>query len=261
MTHANPTALETILPWRDLYRQEMNCQVIHDSIHDRDGWSREYLLTDDSRPVGYGSVAVAGPWKDKPTAYEFYVVPSARARVFDLFEALLAASAAVAIETQSNAGLLAVMIHAYARDVETESILFHDRVTTHLPPPEGMVFRAATKADRPKMPEGEAGADYVLDAGGTIAACGGLLWHYNRPYGDLYMHVAEPFRRRGLGAYLVQEIKRACYERGSVPGARCNPKNTASRKTLRKAGFVPCGHILTGAVRSGGGATEEAGSP
>src|SRR5688500_3383369 len=95
------------------------------------------------------------------------------------------------------------------------------------------------------MPEGERGADYVLDAGGTIAACGGLLWHYNRPYGDLYMHVAEPFRRRGMGAYLVQEIKRACYERGSVPGARCNPTNTASRSTLQKAGFVPCGHILT----------------
>src|SRR5688500_18335297 len=110
MTHASPTALETILPWRDLYRQEMNCQVIHDSIHARDGWSREYLLTDDARPVGYGSVAVAGPWKDKPTVYELYVVPSARGRLFELFEALLTAGAPVAIETQSNDGLLAVMI-------------------------------------------------------------------------------------------------------------------------------------------------------
>ena len=249
MASALLSDLAAVLPWRDLYRHEMNCQVIHDSIHDRDGWSSEYLLTDGGAAVGYGSVAVGGPWKDKPTAYELYVAPAARGRVFDLFEALLAASGAVAIETQSNGGPLAVMIHAYARGVETESILFHDRVTTHLPPPEGVVFRAATRDDRRQLPEGERGSDYVLDAGGTIVASGGLLWHYNRPYGDLYMHVAEAFRRRGFGAYMVQETKRACYERGSVPGARCNPGNLASRKTLQKAGFVPCGHILTGAVK------------
>ena len=73
-----------------------------------------------------------------------------------------------------------------------------------------------------------------------------MLWHYNPPYGDIYMEVAEPFRRRGLGSYLVQEIKRACRERGGIPGARCNVNNAASRKTLQKAGFVPCGNILTG---------------
>jgi GNAT superfamily N-acetyltransferase len=70
----------------------------------------------------------------------------------------------------------------------------------------------------------------------------------SRPYGDIYMEVAEPFRSRGLGSFLVQELKRVCYEGGNVPGARCNPRNVASRKTLQKAGFVPCGHILNGSV-------------
>jgi hypothetical protein len=46
----------------------------------------------------------------------------------------------------------------------------------------------------------------------------------------------------------VQEIKRACYERASVPGARCNVDNAASRKTLQKAGFVPCGYIPAGTI-------------
>lgn len=32
--------------------------------------------------------------------------------------------------------------------------------------------------------------------------------------------VAEPFRRRGFGAFLVQELKRVCYEGGYVPAAR-----------------------------------------
>ena len=62
------------------------------------------------------------------------------------------------------------------------------------------------------------------------------------------MEVAEPFRRRGLGAYLVQELKRVAYELGSVPCARCNPDNVASRKTLQKAGLVPDAHVLNGSI-------------
>ena len=245
---ARPASLQDIRPWRDLYRQELSCQIIHDSIHFRQGWTREYQLFLDEVPVGYGSVAVAGPWKDKPTAYEFFVMPPWRGRVFELFEAFLAASAAVALEYQSNGGMLAVMIHAYARGVETESILFHDRITTRLPPPDGALFRRARADDPGKEPGADLEWEFVLEVAGTVAASGGVLWHYNRPYGDIYMDVVEAHRRRGLGAYLVQEMKRACYERGSVPAARCNPNNVASRKTLQKAGFVPCGHILTGTV-------------
>jgi GNAT superfamily N-acetyltransferase len=74
------------------------------------------------------------------------------------------------------------------------------------------------------------------------------LFHYNRPYGDIYMDVAESFRRRGVGSFLVQELKRACYEGGNIPAARCNPGNIASRRTLQKSGFVPCGNILNGSV-------------
>jgi GNAT superfamily N-acetyltransferase len=89
----------------------------------------------------------------------------------------------------------------------------------------------------------------VVELDGQVAGSGGILFHYNRPYGDIYMDVAEPFRRRGAGSFLVQELKRVCYEGGHVPAARCNPANIASRRTLQKAGFVPCGHILTGSVR------------
>ena len=88
----------------------------------------------------------------------------------------------------------------------------------------------------------------VLEIDGAVAAKGGILFHYNRPYGDIYREVAEPSRQRGLGSYLVQELKRVCYEKGSVPCARCNPENIASRKTLQKAGFAPCGHLLTGTL-------------
>jgi GNAT superfamily N-acetyltransferase len=245
---AKLTTFEEIRPWRDLYRQEMSCQIIHDSIHSRAGWALEYFLSAGGAPAGYGSIAVAGPWKDNPTLYEFYVLPHYRARVFDLFSVLLADSGANRIETQSNDSLLTAMLHTFACDVVSESILYHDKLTTTLAPPAGAFFRRAIASDDPNIPADRLSSHGVVELDGAVAAKGGILFHYNRPYGDIYMEVAEPFRRRGLGSYLVQELKRICYEQGSLPSARCNPKNIASRKTLQKAGFVPCGHILIGSV-------------
>ena len=244
---AQQTSFEEIKSWRDLYRQEMNCQIIHDSIHYRPGWTLEYFLRADGSPAGYGSVAVAGPWKDKPTIYEFYVLPHYRLCLFDLFAALLSASGAVSIETQSNDPILTPMLHTFAHDVVSESILYHDKITTGLAP-AAAVFRLATAADGLDIRADQLLSHGIVEVGGAVAARGGILFHYNRPYGDIYMEVAEPFRRRGLGSYLVQELKRICYEKGNIPSARCNPGNIASRKTLQKAGFVPCGHILAGSV-------------
>ena len=112
------------------------------------------------------------------------------------------------------------------------------------------MLRRATPDDAGQIAEQklDEGAGWVLAVGGTLVASGGILFHYNRPYGDIYMTVAEPRRRRGLGTYLVQELKRTCYENGDVPAARCNVTNIPSRQTLQSAGFVPCGHILGGDV-------------
>jgi GNAT superfamily N-acetyltransferase len=246
---AKTTTAQEILAWRDMFRREMSCQIIHDSLHSRDGWTEPYLILVDDVAAGYGSVAVGGPWKGKPTIFEFYVAPPQRSRVFDLFSALLTASNAHRIETQSNDSLLTAMLHAFAENVTSESILFHDEFATDNPS-NGAVFRRATADDAARIfpHRVEPVGDWVLQVEGRVVASGGILYHYNRPYGDLYMEVAEEFRRRGFGAYLVQQLKRACYELGSVPGARCSPRNVASRRTLQKAGFVPCGHILTGSV-------------
>ena len=86
----------------------------------------------------------------------------------------------------------------------------------------------------------------MVTMNGEIAGAGGVLYHYNRPYGDLYMKIGERFRRKGLGAYLVQELKTVCRTQGSVPAARCNVENLPSRRTLQKSGFIPCGNIVAG---------------
>ena len=241
--------LREIERMRDIYRHEMNCQIMFDSIHARPGWTHEYLITDGGGKVGYGSVAVAGPWEAKPTVYEYFVLPQHRSRIFDYFIALLTSSGATEIETQSNGVLLPVMLHTFAPTVTSESILFHDKLTTAHTLPDA-VFRRATPEDAGQIAEQrlDSEARWLVVVGGLVAGAGDILFHYNRPYGDIYMAVGESFRRRGVGTYLVQELKRVCYEGGSVPAARCNPKNIASRQTLQRAGFVPCGHILTGTV-------------
>ena len=90
--------------------------------------------------------------------------------------------------------------------------------------------------------------DWVLEDDGVVIGKGGIAYHYNRPYGDIYMEVMPDYRRQGIGAYLVQELKRVCYLQNSIPGARCSITNVASRRTLQRAGFVPCGHILVGSL-------------
>jgi len=242
--------LNQISSLREQYREEMQCQIIHDSIHLRPGWSIEYVLEMDGARVGYGSVAIGGPWKTAHSLYEFYVKRDSRQQIFDLFAALRAECKVSRIETQTNDPFLSVMLHTFAENVQAEAILFEDQFETRLRP-EGAEFRPREDSDVEllKALELDDTAGWVVTLNGSLAGAGGILYHYNRPYGDIYMKIAESFQGKGLGAYLVQELKKACRTGGSVPAARCNITNLASRKTLQKVGFVPCGNLVTGDLR------------
>ena len=246
-----PTTLAEIAPLRELYRAEMNCQIMGDSFHTRPGWTQSWLLQIGNQTAGYGSIAIAGPWKDKPTAFEFFILPQHRLRIFDLFETFLAAANPVAIETQSNGTLLHIMLHTYAKNITAEAILYHDKITTTMKQP-GVIFRSAMPYDRAQISSQnlDEGAEFLLEQDGQILATGGLLYHYNPPYGDIFMSVIESHRRRGLGSFIVQELKRTAYDLKKIPAARCNVDNIPSRKTLQKAGFVPCGNRLTGRLEN-----------
>jgi GNAT superfamily N-acetyltransferase len=234
---------------RARHRAEARCQIVHDSLHTRAGWTKTYLLEIDSANAGFIGVAVGGPWRGKPTVFEMYVLPEHRGRAFALFEAFLATGAAGHFEVQTSDALLAVMLHTYARDIISEKIVFKDALTTNLAANGAMLKR--TNSEQESMAafrERAGGSEWALEVEGRTAATGGILFHYNYPYGDIYMEVVEDFRRRGLGAYLVQELKRVTYEMGGIPAARCNPDNIPSRRTLQKAGLVPYAHILLGTI-------------
>jgi len=240
---------QEILPLRVRYRAEANGQIVHDSIHARPGWTKSYLLQEDGGVAGFGSVAIAGPWKDKPTVFEFYVLPERRGRAFDLFEAFVAASGARFFEVQTSDSLLTVMLHAYGSDLASEKIVFRDELMTALAVQGAALKRVTPEKESVCCFQERAGqSEWTLELNAKPVGSGALLFHYNYPYCDVAMEINEECRRRGLGAYLVQELKRIAYEMGGIPAARCDPNNVASRKTLQKAGFVPFAHILVGKI-------------
>ena len=57
------------------------------------------------------------------------------------------------------------------------------------------------------------------------------------PYKNLGMNVNENYRQKGIGAYIIALLKQKCYMENKIPFAGCGQTNTASRKTLEKAGF------------------------
>ncbi|WP_165224808.1 GNAT family N-acetyltransferase [Aquisphaera insulae] len=243
---------------RDLHRREMDCQIILDSWLGR-GWADPYLLRLDGRVAGYG---LAGGIREQPRelVIEFYVLPDHRAGALPLFRRFVEVSGAKSVEAQSNDLLLTLMLYDAAEAIESPVILFQDATTTGLAVP-GAACREATEADRDRLAAHglDTDAGWVVEVGGgegegegEIVAAGGLLFHYNVPYGDIYMAVADAHRRRGYGSFLVQELKRACYEMGRIPSARCNATNVASRATLQKAGMLPCARVLTGTLRGTG---------
>lgn len=234
------TSSDAIQPFRELFLQEARFQFVCDKCH-RYGWADAYLFILDGTKVGYGAVWGTDRRQDRDTIFEFYVMPPFRGLVNTIFPRFCAVSGAIFIESQSNDALLTAMLYEHARNINAEAVLFEDHLKTHLAAP-GAVLRkdeAATEGDD---------RAYVLELNGERVATGGLMLNYNPPYADIYMGVEEPFRRSGLGSWLVQELKREAYRMGRVPAARCNVSNPISKATLLKAGFRVCGYRLKGTI-------------
>lgn len=243
-----PVPIDDIMPLRELYRQQMSCQIIMDSFASR-GFSSSYLILAEGQIAGYGLVAQQ---HYPETIHEFYVSPGYAASALPMFSKLLDASQTKRIRAQTNDRLLLQMLYDCGTSIDADAVLFEDVFTTQLVCPD-CIFRETTDADREQLRARhlDDGARWMLEWNGVPVAAGGVLGHYNPPFGDIYMGVAEAHRRWGFGSYLVQELKRVAYQTGKIPAARCNASNEASRRTLQKAGLLPCGRMLEGEVRPG----------
>src|SRR3954451_3167223 len=109
-----------ITPLRELYRQAMNCPIIHDAFTRR-GFSDPYLLRVEGRIAGYGLVANR---HDPDTVDEFYLIPDYRAAALPIFRQLLEVSHATKIRAQSNDRLLPLMLYDCPGNIPTEPLSF-----------------------------------------------------------------------------------------------------------------------------------------
>lgn len=239
--------LPEILPYRDLYLQAMNCQVRYNACHER-GWTDPYLLRLDDGIIGYGSIKGKENIPDRDCIFEFFLLPAYRRLAVRAFQALIQSSGAIFIECQSNDPFLSPLFHEFAEETRSDVVLFNDAYLTELTCPN-VQFREVQPADEVFGHEFEPPGSYVLVQEGKVVATGGFLLHYNRPFADLYMEVRADQRRKGLGSYLIQELKKACYQAGRVPAARTGWPNKASKACLEKAGMGVCGVMLEGKIK------------
>jgi GNAT superfamily N-acetyltransferase len=243
----SPVDPKRIVPFRDLYCQELNCQIVHDTAHGRKDCTESFLVEVNGEIAGYGATWIGPYWMSKGALFEFYVLSTHRSDLFTIFDEFVRFIKPPKIHTQTNDPFLGLLFYDHVQKVIPGHILFNDGKTTNHAI-KGVTFRHSAPEDKDHIFKHhvEPIGDWVLETEGKIVATGGVLYHYNRPYGDIFMEVDEPFRRRGLGRFLVQELKRVCYKSGSTPAARCLPSNFASRRTLEGAGFAPCGRLISG---------------
>ncbi|MEP7371841.1 MAG: GNAT family N-acetyltransferase [Chitinophagaceae bacterium] len=247
MVKAIKTSLEEILPLRNLFLQENNFQIRYNACHER-GWTDSYILIYNEAKIGYGSVKGNENRNDRDTVFEFYIIPSFRNISSLAFSELLSFSRVSFIECQSNDWLLTLLLYQHGQNINSTVILFEDHIQSSLIA-DDVTFRKRADNDTMFEHKSEPEGDFVLVVNKEIVATGGFLLHYNMPFADLYMEVKEEHRRKGLGGFLIQELKRECYLAGRVPAARCNIENNASRATLLKAGLKIAGFMLLGTVK------------
>ena len=235
-----PAAYSEIVTLRESFRREANCQIVRDSIMRR-GLADGFALLSNKTIVGY-----AGVWNVHfpHRIMEFYLLPNWRGSAIRLIDVLKTKYRVKEIEAQTNIPSMAKLLRETAVNVWDENLLFSDGPETHLEYP-GAVFRRRRPGD--SGPEGE----WVIELNGQVTGAGGILTHYNPPYGDIYLEIEEDFRLRGLGSYLVQKLRRVCREKGLKPAARCNPGNNASQRTLLKGGLERCGRLIAGSIIKG----------
>ncbi|HEX8729935.1 MAG TPA: GNAT family N-acetyltransferase [Ktedonobacterales bacterium] len=80
---------------------------------------------------------------------------------------------------------------------------------------------------------------FVLHDEQTLVGAGECIPSQTQaPYADLGMVVARTHRGRGVGSFLLTQLKNLCYAAGWKPICSCEASNLASKKAIERAGFI-----------------------
>jgi GNAT superfamily N-acetyltransferase len=237
--------LAGIAQLRQCFLQESNFQIRYNACHER-GWADHYAIASSGTVIGYGAIK-GREISERNTVFEFYIKASFKALANTAFRNLVKAAHPIWIECQSNDFGMFSMLCEFGLGIVANAALFRDIGLTKLQIP-GATFRKRRAGETAFEHTLEPLGEYVLDLDGDIMATGGFFTHYNPPFADLYVEVKQEFQCKGLGAFMLQEIKKECYRAHKVPAARCAVENETSKSALRKAGMEICGYMLSGKI-------------
>lgn len=232
---------EQVAALRKSFLEKLGNQFVYDKCHYYN-WCDNYLFVFNGKAIGYGSIWGSDDRRKRDSIFEFYLRDDHMGKSDDCFKMLMSLPGVKMMECQTNDDLLTNMLFRFAKNINAEAILFEEANSTSLKI-DGALFRRRKDDD---IVIREDDGPEVLEHNGTIVAHGGLMYNYNLPYADVYMHVLEGYRGKGYGSLIVQELKKLAYEMGRVPAARCNVDNVISKATLEKAGFRICGFRVNG---------------
>ncbi len=207
------------------------------------GWADIYAFKRGDAVVGYGSVWGKDDREKRDTVCEFYLVPEVRADYPIYLREFVMASGAGWVDSQTNDPLLAPVLFEFGSNLNTEAILFEDGFDSNLEFP-GASLRAKEASSN------EVDRQYTLLYNYEEVGEGGLLLNYNFPYADIYYEIHLEHRKKGLGSFMVQELKTEAYRLGRVPAARSNPTNYFSHRAMKRAGMRVCGWRVVGEIRA-----------
>jgi len=86
---------------------------------------------------------------------------------------------------------------------------------------------------------------FVLIGNQTLLGTGEcIVSRKHPPYADVGMVVSKAYRGKGIGTYLLSELKFYCESVDLEPICSCTKENIASRRAIQKAGFISGHRIL-----------------
>lgn len=218
------------------------------------GNSQCYIINYNGQKVGHCFI------DSKKTLVQFHVIKEHYLNATEIFEYLLSNELVKNASVSTKETEFLSLCLDYQKSISIDSYLFTDikNIESHLTNFENISFRLATNDDIEIIKikcdaafEGyyedliENDQLFVLYSNDILLGIGEFrIFKSDHRYGDIGMVVAEDYRKKGIGTYIITQLKEHCYKNNLKPMACCNPKNIASRKTLEKSGFIANHRII-----------------
>lgn len=219
---------------------------LEEQVHVRD--NDFHVLTHDGRRIGYCCVD-----RSNRLLLQFCVAQEFSSVAVGAFELLLTELGVTRAYVTTRDPLALSLCLTFQKSLALESFLFDHRTDTEiaLDGVRDARLRLADRSDAVQVVEvsgdffGDVESEidhrslYVLHGADALLGVGYRSSRFcSGRSANLGMFTNPSFRRRNVGACLLQELVKRCREDGLTPIAACYHENPASKRTLEKAGFV-----------------------